>query len=49
MDVHSITDREAAAVVAELGEPATVGLALALGVFDGATRLRLILPATEED
>jgi alkylhydroperoxidase family enzyme len=42
-DVHGITDEEAAAVVAALGEPGTVALAEALAIFDGFCRFRLML------
>lgn len=45
MDVHSITDADAAAVTAVLGDAGMVGFVLALGVFDGATRLQLLLAA----
>jgi alkylhydroperoxidase family enzyme len=42
-DVHGISDEEAAAVVAALGEPGTVALAEALAIFDGFCRFRLML------
>jgi alkylhydroperoxidase family enzyme len=42
-DPHAITDEDAAAVVAELGEAGLVALAEALALFDGFCRFRLML------
>jgi alkylhydroperoxidase family enzyme len=50
-DPHSISDTDAAAVVAQLGEPGFVALVEALAIFDGFCRFRLMLgaePASEE-
>jgi alkylhydroperoxidase family enzyme len=42
-DPHAITDADAAAVVAELGDAGLVALAEALALFDGFCRFRMML------
>lgn len=42
-DPHAITDADAAAVVAHLGDAGTVALVQALAIFDGFARFRLLL------
>jgi len=48
LDPHGITDADAAAVVAALGEPGLVALIEALALFDGFCRFRLVL-GVEQD
>jgi alkylhydroperoxidase family enzyme len=43
LDAKGITDADAAAVVAALGEPATVAFVEALAIFDGFTRFGRVL------
>lgn len=43
IDVHTITDDESAAVAAGMSSPEVVALSLALGLFDGLGRFRMIL------
>ena len=47
-DPHAITDADAAAVVAHVGEPGLVALAEAVALFDGFCRFRLILGVEPE-
>jgi alkylhydroperoxidase family enzyme len=46
LDPHGVTDAQAAAVLAHLGAPGMVALTQALGIFEGFTRLRMILGVT---
>ena len=48
LDPHGVADADAAAVAAHLSPPEMVALIEALAVFDGFTRMRLILGATAE-
>ncbi len=48
-DPHAIGDADAAAVVGALGEDAAVGLLLALALFDGFARFRVMLGIEPED
>jgi hypothetical protein len=43
IDVHGITDAEAAAIRAETGDDGFVAFTVALGLFDGLGRMRLAL------
>ena len=45
LDPHGVTDEDAAAVAAHLGPAEMVALIEALAIFDGFTRMRLILEA----
>jgi alkylhydroperoxidase family enzyme len=47
LDPHGITDADAAAVVAALGEPGLVALVEALALFDGFCRFRAVLGVQE--
>jgi alkylhydroperoxidase family enzyme len=48
LDPHAITDADAAAVVAALGEPGFVALIETLALFDGFCRFRLVLGVQAE-
>lgn len=47
LDAHGVTDGDAAAVTAALGDAGTVALAEALALFDGFCRFRLVLGVEE--
>ena len=47
-DPHAISDADAAAVSAQIGEPGLVALAEALAVFDGFCRFRMLLGVEPE-
>jgi alkylhydroperoxidase family enzyme len=48
LDANDVRDEDAAAVVAALGEQGAVGLLLALALFDGFSRFRVILGVEPE-
>ena len=48
-DPHAVTDEEAGAVVAQLGDAGTVALTEALALFDGFCRLRRVLGVEPAD
>jgi AhpD family alkylhydroperoxidase len=47
LDAHGVTDEDAAAVTAALGDPGAVALVEALALFDGFCRFRLVLGVEE--
>jgi alkylhydroperoxidase family enzyme len=48
IDVHGITDTEAEAIRAEIGDDGFVAFTVALGLFDGLGRMRLALGLDDE-
>lgn len=48
LDPHGVTDEDAAAVVAHLGEPGMIAFVQALALFDGFARFRAILDIGEQ-
>lgn len=47
LDPHGVTDGEAAAVIAHLGEPRMIAFVQALALFDGFERFRAVLDIRE--
>ena len=47
VDVHGLTDADAAAVKRGMGDPEFVAFTIALGMFDGVARMRLALGVAE--